>query len=206
MEIDPSYPGKEEYRVAAHTLERVLSVLNQTFIETPGDFQQRGLTRAPEVFLGYLMLDALIGNTDRHHENWGVLRSEGSPRRAVLAPSFDHASSLGRNLADEERLGRLETRDAGYRVPVFVRRARSPFYAATEHKRRLAPLEVFQEACKKLPRASEYWLAIARTVDRGLLKAPLDRVPDAVMTQVARRFAQAMVAANLDNVTMTTSP
>ena len=47
------------------------------------------------------MLDALIGNTDRHHENWGILVRRG---RGVLlgevAPSFDHASSLGRELRD----------------------------------------------------------------------------------------------------------
>ena len=24
-------------------------------------------------FMGYLVLDALTGNTDRHHDNWGIL-------------------------------------------------------------------------------------------------------------------------------------
>jgi hypothetical protein len=50
------------------------------------------------LFPGYLMLDALIGNTDRHHENWGarVLAGLGNGRRmAVLAPTYDHASSEG---------------------------------------------------------------------------------------------------------------
>jgi serine/threonine protein kinase HipA of HipAB toxin-antitoxin module len=44
-------------------------------------------------FTGYLVLDALIGHTDRHEENWGVI--EGITGAKRLAPSFDHASSLG---------------------------------------------------------------------------------------------------------------
>ncbi len=46
----------------------------------------------------YLVFDALICNTDRHHENWGFLTQfeEVEPEkwmmRLRLAPSFDHAS------------------------------------------------------------------------------------------------------------------
>jgi hypothetical protein len=52
----------------------------------------------------YFVLDALICNTDRHHENWGFLMtyqpvdSENVNDQLKMAPSFDHASSLGREL------------------------------------------------------------------------------------------------------------
>ena len=32
----------------------------------------------------YVVLDALIGNTDRHHENWGILRESPELFRPVL--------------------------------------------------------------------------------------------------------------------------
>ena len=52
----------------------------------------------------YLVLDAVIGNTDRHHENWGILRQRrGNVWYGFVAPSFDHASSLGRELLDSRR-------------------------------------------------------------------------------------------------------
>src|SRR5690606_14933665 len=58
--------------------------------------------RAKRQIGGYLVLDAVIGNTDRHHENWGILRKKtGTGYVGYLAPSFDHASSLGRELHDE---------------------------------------------------------------------------------------------------------
>jgi hypothetical protein len=54
------------------------------------------------VFAGYLVLDALVANRDRHCENWAVLRTtDRSPDK--LAPSYDHASSLGFNLQDDRR-------------------------------------------------------------------------------------------------------
>jgi hypothetical protein len=33
-----------------------------------------GIQKAVDVFVGYLLLDAWIGNGDRHHENWGIVR------------------------------------------------------------------------------------------------------------------------------------
>ncbi|MES2772431.1 MAG: hypothetical protein V4623_10775 [Pseudomonadota bacterium] len=43
-----------------------------------------------------LIFDALIGNTDRHQNNWALLfRSEPGFRPASLAPWFDNGTSLG---------------------------------------------------------------------------------------------------------------
>lgn len=43
----------------------------------------------------------MIGNVDRHHENWGILRKRVDGEwYGRLAPTFDHASSLGRELVD----------------------------------------------------------------------------------------------------------
>jgi hypothetical protein len=40
------------------------------------------------------LFDALIGNTDRHQDNWGFLRHKGQVRWQ-LAPLFDNGTSLG---------------------------------------------------------------------------------------------------------------
>lgn len=56
---------------------------------------------APEVFTGYLVLDAWIGNTDRHEENWAVIDPpKGFP---YLAPTFDHGSALGSGMTEGKR-------------------------------------------------------------------------------------------------------
>lgn len=58
-----------------------------------------------DVFVGYLLFDALIANTDRHDRNWAVLvPPPGHDARFALCGSYDHASSLGFNLTDEHRV------------------------------------------------------------------------------------------------------
>ncbi|GAB3061529.1 hypothetical protein GCM10027053_24810 [Intrasporangium mesophilum] len=56
---------------------------------------------ALQIFSGYLMLDALTANTDRHPGNWALLTSPEGVRS--LAATFDHGSALGAGLTDAKR-------------------------------------------------------------------------------------------------------
>lgn len=60
--------------------------------------------RAFECFAGYLLLDAVIANRDRHPRNWAVMHAPaGATDPDALSPTFDHASGLGFSLSDGER-------------------------------------------------------------------------------------------------------
>ena len=53
--------------------------------------------------------DALIGNTDRHSQNWGTLvrpPSDGRDSEYRMAPAFDNGTSLGYNFPEEQLLRR----------------------------------------------------------------------------------------------------
>lgn len=111
----PEYPRQQARGVSQHTLEHVFAVLQNGEIHMPiGWTPFPGIDAAVDVFVGYLMLDAWIGNTDRHHENWAlVVRPQGTH----LAPSYDHAASLGSHETDANRHDRLTTRDRGRSMP-----------------------------------------------------------------------------------------
>ena len=47
-----------------------------------------------------IVFDALIGNVDRHAENWGFLIRAGG--ETVMAPLYDNGTSLGWNYPDEQ--------------------------------------------------------------------------------------------------------
>lgn len=47
-----------------------------------------------DVLASYLMLDALVSGCDRHHTNWGILKSPDHDS-SVLTPTFDHGNALG---------------------------------------------------------------------------------------------------------------
>ena len=104
QEVDQTYPVTELRGVSKHTVD---AVFKQLFSVDPPVGSPSTLSAA-DCFVGYLLLDALIGNGDRHHENWAVIHDAATRR---LAPSYDHASSLGRELLDDARAIRLRGAD-----------------------------------------------------------------------------------------------
>jgi hypothetical protein len=102
VRIDKGYPREKFYRVRQHTLRLVSNIIKLHIILPPLNWNAFGsLVSALDVFVGYLMLDAWVANQDRHHENWGFIVT---PERTIhLAPTFDHASSLGWNETDATR-------------------------------------------------------------------------------------------------------
>lgn len=54
-------------------------------------------------FIRVLVFDAIIGNQDRHQDNWGFIRSSGDEawETARFSAVYDSGSSLGRELTDD---------------------------------------------------------------------------------------------------------
>jgi len=95
------YESKTKYR-SGHSLDNVHEVL--TDLRPPPDAPAVSGMSAYDVFCGYLVLDALVANSDRHDHNWAVfLPPTLQDERPALAASYDHANSLGFNLRDERR-------------------------------------------------------------------------------------------------------
>lgn len=57
-----------------------------------------------EYWVKTLTFDALIGNTDRHQDNWGIIFSEtpsSNMPKADLTPIFDHGTSMGYEIIEK---------------------------------------------------------------------------------------------------------
>ena len=199
MELDPSYPSQRDYRVSEHTVERVEQALRDHNVGLPGPSAMAsalpvGVDDACGLFVGYLLLDAIIGNTDRHHENWGVVATKNAAgaRTLQLAPTYDHASSLGRELGDAKRSERLRG-DGAHGVQGYVERARSALYAAPGDKKPLSPRAAFQHAGALRPAARDAWLQRCAQIGLQGLERPLDLLPPSSAPQIAGTFAKAMI-------------
>jgi hypothetical protein len=188
FEHDPSYPRDERRRVPGYTVEAIYAALQELGVEPPpGSPLDQD---ACSVFASYLVLDGLIGNTDRHHKNWGVLDDPTSPR--LLAPTFDHASSLGFLLSDEQRNQRLDATDPNQTVEAYARRGRSQYFAGSPTLIELAAAAV--QACSN-PAAGDWFTRITE-YSLDSFDAILDRMPDARMSQSSRMFARRLLAEN----------
>jgi hypothetical protein len=138
--------------ISQHTLNNIFCVFTTSSVDLPRDWQPlEGIETGIDTFIGYLLLDAWIGNSDRHHENWAFIDLEG---KSYLAPTYDHASSLGRNESDERRERRLKTTDVGFSVEAYTKNCKSCLYAKVGDKKPLKTFEAFCEAAKLYPKAA----------------------------------------------------
>lgn len=201
---DSSYRGNpSRYKAKKHTIEtaiNVLSTLNRPSYEWCKNIPC-GIETALDVFVGYLMLDAWIANQDRHDENWGAIfhameKMHGGNSGMRLAPTFDHGAALARNITDNERKERMETRDAGYGIAAFARKARSAFYSQANPKRTLTTHEAWRGIAKYAPDAAVIWLEKLRAVDDNMVENVLYEVPAKRMTDIGREFTARLLNEN----------
>ncbi|MEW8092566.1 MAG: hypothetical protein AB2784_23415 [Candidatus Thiodiazotropha endolucinida] len=139
------------------------------------------------------MLDAWIANQDRHHENWGLISDQ---EQIYLAPSYDHAASMGQNETDEVRKDRLTTRDRGRHISTYVTKARSAIYDSKTSKKALLTLELFVKAAEKSPDAAKIWVDQLKQVSVKAYQRLFEQLPDGEITPLAKQFAIKMLELN----------
>lgn len=187
--LDPTYVEFDpQQRRAGYTVDRVFEALGAAGTRLPPEYQlSLDLSTAGDLFAGYLLLDALIGNTDRHHENWGVIedRSTRVPVR-YLAPTFDHASSLGRNEPEQRVSLRVSTSDTNATVEAYASRAKCPFFGPSGNA--LSPFQAFAEAAQIHSRAATVWKDQLVSLNEAKITEIIQRVPGDRITPTRRVF------------------
>ncbi len=197
FERDPAYPAKDEnkYGVRQHAVGVVVEAVQRLQLP-PSEYcgnLPAGIDSALGVFVGYVMLDALIANQDRHHQNWGALRSD----RTMLAPTFDHGAALARNEPEAKRERRLHGPDPKYNVNNFAEKAASSFYGSENAERPLGTLAAFSQFAKSSPKSAEIWLNRLKVLNRETISLIVDRIPESRMSSLTREFTIQLIEANL---------
>lgn len=186
------YDKEKQQQQSDHHFDNIVATLEHWF-KMP-----QGRVRASGRMVGYLVLDALVGNTDRHHENWGVLARtlrlpesplKGAPRKNVqitMAPTFDHGSSLGRELLEERAQRLLNDREALRR---YIRKATGGIYLDPTQKKGLSPVALVELIAQKYPELFEHWRQRVDELPAGFAKPLLAKIPDSAMSPRSKEFA-----------------
>jgi len=192
---EPIQPGEKPVRTREHTVSRVLACLEKHAIQPPPSSYNLGMLNAADVFCGYLMLDALISNQDRHHENWAIMLNNETGEQ-FLCPTYDHAASLGREMLDAEREERMSSRDRNRQIPCFVSKARSELFKNKTDKRRLLTVDAYRQAVVGRDAANQHWLTQLRSLTDESITKVFNDVPSECISESARRFSTLMVMEN----------
>ena len=176
------YDPARRFDQSRHTLQNIWLALEHLFE------QPEGVDSAKARFAEFLVLDAIIGNSDRHHENWGVARRHTVDGwQGYLAESFDHASSLGRELRDMRR-------------DDLIANDRIGIYWSESDKNGPSPLDLVRLASQEYPELLGPAVTQSYKLDEGALIEIIDCIPTDWMTDSARRFVKHLISYNLDQL------
>ena len=177
-----NYDYSKKRHHSSHTLANIWKVMDRVF-EKP-EAAERAKRRIAE----YLVLDAVIGNVDRHHENWGSLlrwrRTEDVwDLDLSVAPSFDHASSLGREFKDTKRDLKLAENGIG----AYVEKGRGKICWSEDDRHFPSPLELVRRATRQYSGLFFPALTKLENLDMENLNDLVHRVPDDWMSPTAKK-------------------
>lgn len=176
------YDRTKRRKTTDHTFERIRQAIMEVCKGTCEEDMRQ--------FAGYLVLDALIGNTDRHHENWALLRRESKEGVTYrLAPSFDHASALGREMRDDRRLQLLREN----RLDAYIQNGPGAIYLAELGEQAVAPMELVKRLAAAFPASFAPWFPALEGVTSENVASIFDRVPNGWISEAQRQFATALI-------------
>lgn len=202
--LDPDYPSKEFRNVSQHSIDNLIRILSSRVVRLPDSHSfPSGIGNSVDLFLGYLMLDVFVGNTDRHHENWGILVRIGEAERefyAELAPSFDHASSLGRELMESRRETLLAGKGGQGNVAMYASRAPSAIYLGTEDRKPLLTLDAFSRFSDHAPNARKIWLDKLNGLQEDSMRECVGRVPSDILSRSSAEFVCQLLLYNRERL------
>ena len=182
------YDRTLRFRQSDHTVENILAAISEVLSNAE---EQRA---AFQLMAGYLILDAVILNTDRHHENWALIRIIHPDGRVSheMAPTFDHASSLGRNEPPEKLAAWLS--EPG-RPEWYAARSRCQggIYLRSDDAHGANPLRLLELVVRKWPDYFVAWLPNLKNVTEEALCDTVERIPIDMMVPAQRDFAKALL-------------
>jgi hypothetical protein len=190
--IIDGYDKEKDWGQSDHTIDNIVIVLERLF-------EEKG-KQAAFMMTGYLMFDALVGNTDRHHQNWGVILTMKESRNTEhpvtiglqLAPTFDHASSLGRELLDAAREKYLN----GKTVERYIKKAKGGIFGEAGSKHGLGPMAVANILARRYSGFFKPWQERIANFSLQELEAIIAHIPDERITPIGRQFALTLVSVN----------
>jgi hypothetical protein len=200
-DVYPPKPKDDEKRtrVKEHTINRVLDYLDNSKVCIPNsEFDLNGLN-AGDLFCGYLLLDALVSNQDRHHENWAIIVNNKDQTKC-LCPTYDHAACLGRELTDDSRNERLTSKDTNRQLATFVKKARSELFESSADKKTLTTVDAFYLSIATRAVAKQHWISKLNELTPDTFNHILNNIPIEVMTSTAKQFALEMLIENRKRV------
>lgn len=102
-----------------------------------------------EAWAKIFCFDALIGNTDRHQENWGILHYEVGD---YFSPAFDNGTAMGHEIIDRK----ISTKLDNLEKYIWAPRAAHHMKWNREDEKRIRHIDFLKQLTEQFPKMKEY--------------------------------------------------
>lgn len=169
----PNYDQANDYQV-----ENVIQTLLDAKVGLPPNYEvPNGIENSADMFVGILLLDAIVSNEDRHDHNIDIVqRANGE---LYISPVFDNGSSLGSTETDRFR---SQTSPQKYSEEYSI-----SFFDLLSSD--ITGIEAFKQAAELRPEAAKIWLDRLNSIQPKQIQSIFDRLPDNRITNEAKLFA-----------------
>jgi len=116
--------------------------------------------------------------------------------KVYLSPTFDHASSMGRNESDKIRREKLQSNDENRSTEGYARRAKSAFYSSNTKGVKLNTFEVVKIASSACPMACETWIKRIADIPNEMIRDQFSRIPKDRISELGIDFAVKLLDVN----------
>ncbi|MGM0697997.1 MAG: hypothetical protein ACQEVD_04065 [Actinomycetota bacterium] len=185
--------ARPDVKRPGHNLRNIREALKDT--GAPPGFAGADVADGFDVFVGYLLFDALVANRDRHEENWSQLRHRLATVAPSLCPSYDHSGSLG----FAERPAKLELKKDPRALEAWARKGTAWRF---EHVGK--PITLVELAADALDQASEsaqeLWTRRFNELDLLPVTDPLRQGAIPEMSVAAVTFVNNLLHLNLERI------
>lgn len=168
-----------------YTISNTIESLAKIKVELPPNYEvPDGIKDGADLLVGIVMLDAWIGNSDRHDRNLEIVKqSDGS---VYLSPAFDNGNSLG---ATEKQ----ELRES---VSVLDYSQDYNYACFMEGEKDLTGKEALAVAAKIRPEAVKVWLNQLEKISQKQIKQIFEKIPSDRIKMESALFAQNLLGHN----------
>ncbi len=105
-----------------------------------------------------------------------------------LSPTYDHASSFGRELSDGSRNIKLTTRDIRANIEACCKRDKPSFFEYSGSNKMISIIEAFEIASQNNLAASKYWIDKIQYVNDKSISNILVDIPSCLMSEKSKNF------------------
>ncbi|MCG0998224.1 HipA domain-containing protein [Acetobacter persici] len=186
------YNSEATYQHKDHTIENIVLSLEKYFKK------EESIKINTSQLFGYFLFDCLIGNTDRHHENWAISQREIDGKLiSYIAPSFDHASSLGRELRDRDSRKSREKILQNRTIANYAQRARGAIYLSPHDQKPATLFDLYRFLLEKYPSLCKNMHDRICTLRPDTFTRILNDVPNRLMSDTSKQFVNSLLEHNL---------